>query len=44
MPEMEDKYADLLDRGIYEDEDVMCNDLGLEYDDLYKDEEEDDDE
>lgn len=42
MGRMSDEYESLLESGEYEDEEELCNDLGLNYDDLYEDDEEDD--
>lgn len=41
MPKMEEEYERLLDSGEYESVDEMCNDLCLNYSDLYEDEEDD---
>lgn len=42
MSKMEDKYERLLASGEYDSVDEMCNDLCLNYSDLYEDEDEDD--
>lgn len=43
MGEMLKRYRDLLEKGEYDSIDEMCNDLMLNWDDLYEDDEEDDD-
>ncbi len=40
---MSDVYENMLARGEYENENELCNDLALNYDDLYEDDGEDDD-
>lgn len=42
MGKMCSDYEDMLSSGEYESEDELCNDLGLNYDDLYEDDEDDD--
>ena len=44
MPKMIKKYERMLEQGLYDDENELCNDLALNYEDIYEDEEEDDDE
>lgn len=44
MPKMLKKYARLLEQGEYDSIQELCNDLGLNYDDLYEDEKDDEDE
>lgn len=44
MAKMRKEYERLLRSGEYMDENEMCNDLGLNYDDLYEDERDDEDE
>ena len=39
---MFDRYRDLLDRGEYGSEEEMCNDLALNRDELYEDDDDDD--
>ena len=43
MGKMFDKYLNLLEKGEYDSIDEMCNDLQLNWDDLYEDDEDDDD-
>lgn len=43
MAKMRKEYEKLLRSGEYMDENEMCNDLGLNYDDLYEDEPDDED-
>ncbi len=40
---MYSEYEDMLDRGEYDNEEDLCNGEGINYDDLYEDEEDDDD-
>ncbi len=42
-PRLERKYERLLESGEYESLDELCNDLGLNYDDLYEENLKDDD-
>lgn len=44
MPKMYRKYERMLERGEYDSINEMCNDLGLNYDDLYENEKDDDEE
>lgn len=41
MGKMLAKYARMLERGEYDSVDELCNDLMLNYDDLYEDDDED---
>lgn len=40
MPKMEEKYERLLNSGEYDSVDEMCNDLCLNYSDLYEEDDE----
>jgi len=42
MAEMIKEYSDMLDRGEYDNEEDLCNNEGLNYDDLYEEEYEED--
>lgn len=44
MAKMRKEYERFLRSGEYMDENEMCNDLGLNYDDLYEDERDEEDE
>lgn len=44
MPKMIRKYERMLESGEYESIQELCNDLGLNYDDLYEDEKDDEEE
>lgn len=35
------EYEKMLDQGVYENEEELCNQEGLNYDDLYEDDEDD---
>jgi len=41
MAKMIKKYQDMLDSGKYDNEEELCNQEGINYDDLYEDEDED---
>lgn len=43
MPKMYKKYERMLNSGEYADENELCNALGLNYDDLYEDESDEED-
>lgn len=42
MGKMYDRYANMLERGEYDSVDELCNDLQLNWDDLYEDDDEED--
>ena len=44
MPKMIRKYERMLEQGLYANENELCNALGLNYEDIYEDEAEEDDE
>lgn len=43
MGKMYNNFERMLNSGEYSNENELCNDLGLNYDDLYEDESDDDD-
>lgn len=43
MGKMYDRYWNMLERGEYDSVDELCNDLQLNWDDLYEDDDEEDD-
>lgn len=42
MPKMIRKYERMLEQGLYANENELCNALGLNYEDIYEDEAEED--